>query len=181
MNFTMKTVSALSIAIATLAASGLPSRALPNERPGEGNITTVYGQPKPQPKLPPAATKFGNPNLFKVLGSTGYHCLVCGDPRPQPTGPNSGEGWGRGHGWHDGWRDRPEIIVGGAPEVVTVAAPVEQSVPARSPAMAAPISAQATEPCNCLTKQSLPDGSVLFQDICTKESAIASPAQVGAR
>jgi hypothetical protein len=37
------------------------------------------------------------------------------------------------------------------------------------------------EPCNCLTKQSLPDGSVLFQDICTKESAIAPPKAADAR
>ena len=39
----------------------------------------------------------------------------------------------------------------------------------------------AEAPCNCLTKQNLPDGSVLFQDICTKESAIAPPQSVGAR
>jgi len=180
MNITMKTVSALVIATAALAATVLPSSALPNERPGEGNITTVYGQPK-QPKLPPAATKFGNPDIFKVLGSKGYHCLVCGDPHPQPSGPNSGEGWKDGRGWRDGWRDRPEIIVEGGPQGITVAAPVVQIAPARGPAVATPIAAQAAEPCNCLTKQNLPDGSVLFQDICTKESAIASPAQVGAR
>jgi hypothetical protein len=35
--------------------------------------------------------------------------------------------------------------------------------------------------CNCLTKQYLSDGSVLFQDICRKESAIAAPMTVGAR
>jgi hypothetical protein len=28
--------------------------------------------------------------------------------------------------------------------------------------------------CNCLTKQYLNDGSVLFQDICTREAAIAT-------
>jgi hypothetical protein len=32
-------------------------------------------------------------------------------------------------------------------------------------------------PCNCLTKQYLQDGSVLFQDNCTKEAAIMPPAQ----
>jgi hypothetical protein len=29
--------------------------------------------------------------------------------------------------------------------------------------------------CNCLTKEYLPDGSVLFKDLCTKEAAMASP------
>jgi hypothetical protein len=51
-----------------------------------------------------------------------------------------------------------------------------QSAPAYAPAPQA-----AAEPCNCITKQSLPDGSVLFQDICTKESAIAAPMTVGGR
>jgi hypothetical protein len=32
-------------------------------------------------------------------------------------------------------------------------------------------------PCNCLTKQYLPDGSVLFQDICTREAATMPAAQ----
>jgi hypothetical protein len=61
--------------------------------------------------------------------------------------------------------------------VQAVAAPV-QAVPARVPAPAAQV---VQAPCNCLTKQNLPDGSVLFQDICTKESAIAAPPAVGAR
>jgi hypothetical protein len=60
---------------------------------------------------------------------------------------------------------------------VAVSTPV-QGAPAYAPA-AAPQAA--AEPCNCLTKQSLPDGSALFQDICTKESATASPIAVGAR
>jgi hypothetical protein len=36
----------------------------------------------------------------------------------------------------------------------------------------------ASEPCNCLTKQYLDDGSVLFRDLCTKEAAIATPAEL---
>jgi len=52
----------------------------------------------------------------------------------------------------------------------------------RSPLQISTAATQAAaDSCNCLTKQSLPDGSVLFQDICTKESAIASPMTVGAR
>jgi len=33
--------------------------------------------------------------------------------------------------------------------------------------------ARQSEPCNCLTKEYLPNGSVLFMDRCTKEEAIA--------
>lgn len=40
---------------------------------------------------------------------------------------------------------------------------------------------QTTAPCNCLTKQYLQDGSVLFKDICTKEAAIATPDELKAQ
>jgi hypothetical protein len=36
-------------------------------------------------------------------------------------------------------------------------------------------------PCNCLTKQYLDDGSVLFKDICTKEAAMATPDELKAQ
>jgi hypothetical protein len=99
--------------------------------------------------------------------------------------------WDRWYGWYYnrwyGWRDRPEIVVEGAPGVVAVPTPVAaQSAPApvrataaRAPLPAAPQAAQG--PCNCLTKQSMPDGSVVFQDICTKESAVAPPKAADAR
>jgi hypothetical protein len=47
----------------------------------------------------------------------------------------------------------------------------------------APVDAAATPtaPCNCLTKQYLDDGSVLFQDICTKEAALATPDELKAQ
>ncbi len=41
--------------------------------------------------------------------------------------------------------------------------------------------ATSTAPCNCLTKQYLDDGSVLFQDICTKEAAMATPEELKAQ
>ena len=92
-------------------------------------------------------------------------------PLPIPVGGGGDHGDHDGHhdGYHDGhgyyrfghYRERPEIVVEGAPGTVAVAAPV-----------AAP-QAVAQAPCNCLTKQNLADGSVLFQDICTKESALA--------
>ena len=39
----------------------------------------------------------------------------------------------------------------------------------------------ATAPCNCLTKQYLDDGSVLFKDLCTKEAAMATPDELRAQ
>jgi hypothetical protein len=50
------------------------------------------------------------------------------------------------------------------------------------PVAAATVSSAAvTQPCNCLTKQYLEDGSVLFNDICTKEAAMATPADLKAQ
>jgi hypothetical protein len=41
--------------------------------------------------------------------------------------------------------------------------------------------AAAQEPTNCLTKQNLPNGAVLFKDVCTQQSAIAPPQNLSAR
>jgi hypothetical protein len=166
MNTTMKTLSALTIAAAAFAATVGSSSALTfRQPPGGFHCFTCGTQAKPLPfRIPPG----------------GFHCFVCGTPKAPPTGSNPpGHGWNHGYGWNRGygWRNRPEIIVEGQPQAIGVSAPV-QSAPAYAPT-AAPQAA--AEPCNCLTKQSLPDGSVLFQDICTKESAIASPTTVGAR
>jgi hypothetical protein len=46
----------------------------------------------------------------------------------------------------------------------------------------APVATATTPaPCNCLTKQYLQDGSVLFTDLCTKEEAMATPAELQAQ
>jgi hypothetical protein len=47
--------------------------------------------------------------------------------------------------------------------------------------VSAPVATQAPPPCNCLTKQYLQDGSVLFTDLCTKEQAMATPAELQAQ
>ena len=47
--------------------------------------------------------------------------------------------------------------------------------------ISAPAVTQAPAPCNCLTKQYLQDGSVLFSDLCTKEQAMATPAELQAQ
>jgi hypothetical protein len=49
--------------------------------------------------------------------------------------------------------------------------------------VAAPVVApvQRGDTCTCLTKQYLPDGSVLFSDVCTKEEAMATPEELKAQ
>ena len=39
----------------------------------------------------------------------------------------------------------------------------------------------AQAPCNCLTKEYLKDGSVLFQDICTREAALLTVEEMKAK
>jgi hypothetical protein len=192
MNTTMKTLFALTIAAAALATTVLPSSALPNGRPGEGTSSGPHPAPTQPPKATPAPIWTKQAGLIGTyLGTHGITCLACNLPHPTPVQPpagghgdNWGNGWNHGYGRNRGygWRDRPEIYVEGQPQAIAVSAPV-QSAPANASAAAPQAAAlqQAAEPCNCLTKQSLPDGSVLFQDICTKESAIAAPMTVGAR
>jgi hypothetical protein len=67
------------------------------------------------------------------------------------------------------------VIVGGVVSAPVVAA----TATAPAPAEAAP--AVSSGPCNCLTKQTLADGSVMFADICTQQSAIAPPQAMSAR
>jgi hypothetical protein len=51
-----------------------------------------------------------------------------------------------------------------------------------APIASAPVAGATTPaPCNCLTKQYLQDGSVLFTDLCTKEEAMATPAELQAQ
>jgi hypothetical protein len=47
--------------------------------------------------------------------------------------------------------------------------------------VSAPVASTPTAPCNCLTKTYLQDGSVQFKDICTKESAVATPDELRAQ
>lgn len=71
--------------------------------------------------------------------------------------------WWRLHHDHDWWvwwhRPRLGVVVDSPVSAVeSVAAP--------------------SVPCNCLTKRYLDDGSVLFTDLCTKEQAMATPAEL---
>ena len=64
--------------------------------------------------------------------------------------------WHRHHHHHRHWIPYPVIVGGGA-------------------AAYAATTTVRSAPCNCLTKEYLADGSVLFKDLCTKEAAV-SPA-----
>jgi hypothetical protein len=67
----------------------------------------------------------------------------------------------------------PPVVVHDPGTVITTSRPVATAIV--NPA------AVVTQPCNCLTKQYLDDGSVLFNDICTKEAAMATPADLKAQ
>jgi hypothetical protein len=81
-------------------------------------------------------------------------------------------GWGYGYGNHWGygyynWYRWHPAYYGGAP---VAAEPVAAAPVATAAAPAAPIGG-----CNCLTKQMLPNGAELLQDVCTQRSAVAQP------
>jgi hypothetical protein len=46
---------------------------------------------------------------------------------------------------------------------------------------ARPAVSTAEAPCNCLTKEYLQDGSVLFKDLCTKEAAVLTVEEMKAK
>jgi hypothetical protein len=187
-------LSALVLAAAafttiTLAAGGSAAAKILRPLPGHGPVTSIDGKPvagqagseaPPNPFPPGGGASHGNSGSSGGLVSchpiTG--CTVTSGNGDHDHDP--GHGHDHGGYYHDrwyGWRDRPEIVVEGVPAAVAVPAPVQ----AVSAGVSVPAAPAAAAPCNCLTKQNLPDGSVLFQDICTKESAIAAPQTVGAR
>ena len=183
MTITKTRLSALALAAATfttitLAAGGSASAKILRPFPGHGPVTSIDGKPVGGGIFPPAGASHGNSGSSGGLVSchpvTG--CTVTSGNGDHDHDPE----YGHDHYYHDrwyGWRDRPEIVVEGVPGAVAVPVPVQ----AVSAAVSVPAAPAAAAPCNCLTKQNLPDGSVLFQDICTKESAIAAPQTVGAR
>ena len=88
----------------------------------------------------------------KPIGWIPHPIGVIVKPHPHPWPPIS---WCK---WH---YCGPHWVPGGG---TVVTEPI-----ATTPVAAAPVAAA---PCTCLTKTYLRDGSVLFQDVCTRESAI---------
>ena len=102
-----------------------------------------------------------------------------GPPRAHPNPPMGGHG--------PIVIDRPPVIVA-APPVVVAAPPTVIARPQPVYARPTPVQAPSTdtnvasgEPCNCLTKQYLQDGSVVFRDLCTHEAAMATQADLQAQ
>jgi hypothetical protein len=121
-------------------------------------------------------TTFRRPTNGRVVACVaGTRCgggnppVPCVLTRCGPGGNPPIIGWpGHHHHWppiYIGWH-HPHWGVGVDVETTAVDA-VETAAPAA--------------PCNCLTKQYLPDGSVLFKDLCTKEAALATPAELKAQ
>ena len=89
-------------------------------------------------------------------------------------GPKGGPKWGGpklvlkpSWCWKHPWRCRSRITVVRYPVVTTGVA-------------TAAIARPAAGPCTCLTKTYLPNGAVMFKDVCTQEVAINSPEQQAA-
>jgi hypothetical protein len=149
----------------------------------------------PQPPTPPTPPK---PPLPNCKGPNGECCppnaMCC-----PPGGCGGGGGGGGKPGKDDDDKDHHPVVVIPIPAppvmvqnpvyaqppvyarqqpVAVTQQPVVQQ-PVAQTAVAAP-NAAAAEPCNCLTKQYLDDGSVVFRDLCTHEAAMATQAELRA-
>ena len=175
-------LAAAAFATTTLLAGTASAHGFGGRSFGHGPVVTgtglhmPTGAPRPLPYRPTGANPSSHGGGEVVSCHPGTGCTVT------PThGDHDHDGYHRGYDrdrWF-GWRGRPEIIVEDGPAMVapgTVSAPVPAML--RGPAPAPQV---AEGPCTCLTKQYQPDGSVVFQDICTKEGAIAPPQAMGAR
>jgi hypothetical protein len=70
----------------------------------------------------------------------------------------------------------------GIPVVIPVGAPIGETDGGTVGAVVdGQVAPTAQVNCNCLTRQDLPDGSVLFQDICKKQSAFVTPDELKAQ
>jgi hypothetical protein len=179
MKTTLKTLSALAIAAATLTAVTLASSsaasANPFRYPGHGPAVHGGGY-----KAPLFAGRFGG--HYKIS------CFACNLPRPHPTwnsnpwrfhhwgyNPWRYSNWGfRYNRWY--WEHRRDRYgYRGRPGEFAFTAPA-----AAAPAMSAPAQASAGSQ-RCLTEQKMPDGSVMFADVCKRISAIAAPPSADPR
>jgi len=164
MKTTLKTLSALAIAAATLTAVTLATGSTASANPlrGGGHGPVVLH------KAPLFAG--GLASRLKIS------CLACNLPRPHPKWgfhPWRFHHWGyypwRYYGWEHRFNrwywDRYRYRYGFRRPIGFSAIPA---------AAAAPVQASAG-PQGCLTEQRMPDGSVMFEDVCKQISAVAPP------
>jgi len=174
-------------AVTTLAVAALaPATASAAGNPNSNHVSKPVSGPKIQKNL------IGHDKITytpkKVIGSdpntwTPKKKLIGGDPNtwtpkkkliggdPITWTPNGY--WKHHHHRHFWWwfaRQRHYYVT---PEVTMT----EVSAPAVRATSTPVVSAN----CNCLTKEYLEDGSVVFKDLCTKEAAMATPAELKAQ
>jgi hypothetical protein len=139
--------------IHAVAASALVAGALGSPtafaKPMQPVLGVVINKPKP-----PGPPVLGVP----VKPPKGVLGIVI--PHPHPDHDHWGSGWWWWHHHQSPWIVEEPVPMRTAP-VAT------RTVPMATPSVSGP--------CTCLTKTYLGDGSVQFQDICTKEAAIGTP------
>jgi hypothetical protein len=158
-------LAAAAVAVATLApgvASAKPQ--------GPGPMGVSKSPPGPMGIIKPPMGVLGVIKKPKIpIDTIGgllpqHHVLgVVLHPDHDHDGPH---GWWWWHHHHE----HPWIIEQGVPVAVTGPAVAVTGTGTVSPG-----------PCNCLTKTYLNDGSVKFTDVCTRETAIATPDEVRAQ
>jgi hypothetical protein len=126
------------------------------------------------PKAPAGPGTTSNPPT-----SAGSTPTTPGGTYPTPTGGGAGGTYPSPTGGGAGpvLIVTPPTVVQSPPTVVQLPRPVVTATNVAA-TNAAPVAAA---PCNCLTKQYLRDGSVLFTDICTREAAMATPDELKAQ
>lgn len=187
-NFTTRksTLLAIALGLSALGSTTMPAAAMPGRiffGPSAiviphfgggipGRIIRNFNGPVYLPEMPSAATRIignvntpvtqapvQNPTGTRITGNVDTPVTI---PAQKPdTGPSGTRIIGS-------LNDKPAQLPSPTPPV------------AQAPAAAAPNTA-AAQPCNCLTKQYLDDGSVLFRDICTREAAMATQAELQAQ
>lgn len=123
-----------------------------------------------------------NPNHPPIHICPLYSPECKGPPRANPNPPAGGHG--------AVVINRPPVIVAAPPVVVAAPLPViaqpqpvyaARPMQRQAPSTSANPTVASDEPCNCLTKQYLQDGSVVFRDLCTHEAAMATQADLQAQ
>jgi hypothetical protein len=156
-------------ALTHVSPSGFAS--LPHLTPVSPRVTPVG------PSLPPAvhlpATTPTLPPAVHLDHSVPIDCMSIGRCDPHDGDHNHDHDHDHDHDWshhhHDWWvwwhQPRSAVVDYGSVSVGGVGTRV--SAP--------------SAPCNCLTKRYLDDGSVVFADLCTREQAMATPAELRAQ
>jgi hypothetical protein len=166
--------------------SHLPPRVLEPTTTGAGQKITGTAQLPPN-RIQPTGPTGGIDNIcpFNKFRCPPHNPPVAGGGNPQPPTQNPGSNPSMPGGpYPTGGMGPvvisvPPVVVADPGAVITAPAPVATTT--ATTAAAAATKAAAAEPCNCLTKQYLDDGSVLFRDLCTKEAFFGTPVELKAQ